>query len=232
MNILQYGDSITLSCAVISDYNHSSLEYGWVFNYQTIKTFTNPDDLLLTINYTDTSSVEQGGLYYCFATFDEDNITGISKTIFVGFSPLITETPESILTTSNESVEFNCTATGHPTPVIEWYRLSVETNVATLEDLSKFSIELPSSAFVEITITNTTETSILIIDPVDYDDFGYYVCVSSLPSDSFIYARDCCNSDSEDGSAETTETHYDISNISTLSGKQIWYFINLIYYYS
>ena len=202
--------------------------YTWKFNNEVI----NHTNSSLTINYYSPDSVDQGGVYQCCVQSLDMILTGTSPKVLIAFGPLITEEPGPVLAMYNDSVELICTATGHPTPVIEWYRLSVETNVATLKDLSEFSIELPSSAFIETTITNTTETSILIIDPVDYDDFGYYVCVSSLPSDSFVYARDCCNSDSEDGSAESTETHYDISNISTLSGKQIWCLINLIYYYS
>ena len=188
--------------------------YTWKFNNDVI----NHTSSSLTISYYSPDSIEQGGVYQCCAQSLDMILTGTSPKILIAFAPLITEEPASVFAMYNDSVEFTCTATGHPTPVIEWYRLSVETNVSTLKDVNEFSIELPSSAFIEKTITNTTETSVLIIDPVDYDDFGYYVCVASLSSDTFVYARDCCDSDTESGSGEAIETVYAISNISQLSG--------------
>ena len=185
--------------------------YTWKFNNDVI----NHTSSSLTISYYSPDSIEQGGVYQCCAQSLDMILTGTSPKILIAFGPLITEEPGSVFAMYNDSVELICTATGHPTPVIEWYRLSVETNISTLEESS---IELPSSAFIEITITNTTETSVLIIDPVDYDDCGYYVCVASLSSDKFVYARDCCDSDSESGSGESIETVYAISNISQLSG--------------
>ena len=218
ISIVHFGESLELSCIINSTIDLDTVYYTWTFNDDVI----NHTSSSLTINYFSPDSVEQGGVYQCYTHALGMLLSGTSRQILIAFAPLITEDPVSVLAIYNDTVEFNCTAIGHPTPIIEWYRLSVNNNITTLEDVNKYSIELPFFSIEETTTTDTTiKSSTLTIDPVEYNDFGYYICVAKLSSDAFVYVSDCCNSESGSGSGEVVELYYSISNISTLSGESI-----------
>ena len=215
ISTVHFEESLQLSCIINSTIDLDAVYYTWTFNKDVI----NHTSSSLTITYFSPDSVEQGGVYQCYTHALGMLLSGTSRQILIAFAPLITEDPVSVLAIYNDTVEFNCTAIGHPTPVIEWYRLSVNNNITTLEDVNKYSIELPLFSMEE-TITDTTiKSSTLIIDPVEYNDFGYYICVAKLSSDAFVYVSDCCNSESGSSSGEVVELYYSISNISTLSGE-------------
>ena len=214
ISIVHFGESLELSCIKNSNIDLDAVYYTWTFNDDVI----NHTSSYLTINYDSPDSIEQGGVYQCYTHALGMLLSATSRKILIAFAPLITEDPVSVLAIYNDTVEFNCTAIGHPTPVIEWYRLSVNNNITTLEDVNKYSIALPFFSMEETTTDTTIKSSTLIIDPVEYNDFGYYICVAKLSSDAFVYVSDCCNSESGSSSGEVVELYYSISNISTLSG--------------
>ena len=217
ISTVHFGESLQLSCIINSTIDLVAVYYTWTFNNDVI----NHTSSSLTITYFSPDSVEQGGVYQCYTHALGMLLSGTSRQILIAFAPLITEDPVSVLAIYNDTVEFNCTAIGHPTPVIEWYRLSVNNNITTLEDVNKYSIKLPFFSMEETTTDTTIKSSTLIIDPVEYNDFGYYICVAKLFSDAFVYVSDCCNSESGSSSGEVVELYYSISNISTLSGESI-----------
>ena len=142
----------------------------------------------ITLNYSDYSLVSQGGLYRCSAYyynyFDHfylygyfTDLRGYSNRVSVLFSPSFSEQPDSVMSRVNDSVELSCTAFGYPVPVIEWKRV----NSLNTSDFINNIIELPESAYNDTVAGTNNITSTLIIDDIQYDDFGYYLCVSRLP---------------------------------------------------
>ena len=176
--VLTLGDSITLSCVVNHNIsNPNDLSYVWYYNYYFYVVTSRSSSL--TLNYSDYSSVSQGGNYTClpynsaFVFF----IYGISPHIPVLFFPSFSEQPNSVISKVNDSVELSCTTFGYPVPVIEWKRV----NSLNTSDFINNIIELPENAYNDTVAGTNNITSTLIIDDIQYDDFGYYLCVSKLP---------------------------------------------------
>ena len=158
------------------------------------------------LEYNSPDSVEQGGMYQCFAASADLVFTGSSEILLVLFAPYFIEDPESLFTLNNDTAEFTCAAIGHPTPLVEWYRLESNESFTDLEKLIDNSLLLPNSSFTYSNTSESMEASFLIIDPLGYTDYGYYLCVATLDSERVVYVQDCCsaNNISEPG----------ISNIS------------------
>ncbi len=131
------------------------------------------------IMYDDEMSVSDGGVYRC-------TINGMSSTstVEVIFTPLITDNPVDAFATDNDRVELVCTAVGSPPPLITWYRLDDGLGMEpfdSVEEIEANSRDLP--VFSDINSTNAidfTTTSTLTIDPVQFMDFGDYICVAIL----------------------------------------------------
>ena len=108
----------------------------------------------------DITPSENGGYYECVVVNAAGNG---SDNAVVLFSPIITTNP-TVQTAFNSShnITFNCSATGYPTPNIQWFRLDNQ--------------HLPISA-----ITSTSEgTSTLTIQTVAFGDEGHYYCSASV----------------------------------------------------
>ena len=160
------------------------LLYTWTFNDEII----NETSSILTITYNSADSIEQGGVYHCVAKDTADILEGKSNQVLIAFAPIITVQPESVLTMPGDVAEMNCNATGHPLPVIEWHKLSMNTTISSLEELDFFSDELLYNETDYI--GDILSASELLIDNVSYADFGYYICVASY--DSALLISDCC----------------------------------------
>ena len=231
ITILSPGENVTLACSVYTYYNLDELEFEWTLNNQSLNTFSYSNfsvDSQLSIDYSDLSSVTMGGLYRCIARNAGENIVGKSNTVLVSFAPQITTNPFDIFSTVSSRVYFNCTAVGYPTPEIVWYRIANNTNHQTIENLKRQSVRLPSSAVTEtVFLSTTTESSSLVVDSVQYPDYGYYSCVAFLKDDALTSLLDCCL---EESSGMPDYSSYQISNTATLHGKtQVNVCLNSIY---
>ena len=212
--VVKYDTILNLTCSATSNIELDGFEYSWIFNDEYIVSNAS----FIVIRYYSIESLSQGGVYQCVMSTRDAVITGASQFLTVVFAPLITEGPQSMSTTNGSYVEFNCTAAGYPAPILEWYRVS-SYNVSTIQDIMSSAVELPYSAEnITITVNSTISYSILTIDPVYYNDYGYYICVATLPVDSIMFLYDCCSGGDNSDSISVDE--YDISS-TVLSGLLI-----------
>ena len=197
--VLTLGDSITLSCVVndnISDPN--ALSYKW---YDNDGFCVQNENSSLTLEYSDYSSVSQGSNYDCYAFTDFVYIysSGASFAVPVYFSPLFTVQPVSVAARYNDSVRLSCTAFGYPVPVIEWKRVNSLNTSNYINNI----IELPENAYNDTVAGTNNITSTLIIDDIQYEDFGYYLCVATMSS------------------SELSEDIQVLSSVSTVTGMHM-----------
>ena len=210
--VVKYNTILNLTCSATSNIE-LALYYTWVYNDIYI---VQDNRSYIVLEYDSTDSVNQGGIYQCIAATGDAVITGASHSIVIVFAPVITENPQSMSTTNGSDVEFNCTAAGYPAPILEWYRVS-SYNVSTIQDVMSSTVELPYSAENNtITVNSTISYSTLTINPVNYNDYGYYICVATFPVDSIVFVYDCCSGDDNTDSAVSIN-EYDISS-ATLTG--------------
>ena len=212
LNVLHFGDSINLNCTIDERINPDMVFYTWKF-YGNIINHTLP---FININYDHYSSTNQRGEYQCFAFNNDLSARGTSPDVFVAFAPVLVNEPMSVKTIANDTVEFICTAFGYPTPTIQWRRINTTEEVPSLEDIDDLSVNLPLNAYNISYSGLVNETSTLRIYPVNYHDFGYYICIATLFSSDIVFATDCCSSN--DSSNSTIKDYNAISNIATLTG--------------
>ena len=207
-SVISFGESLTLSCVV----NHNTsniigLSYEWPLSNTPVG-----NNSFITLNYSDYSLVSQGGLYRCSAYFYDyhsyymyfTGLRGYSNRVSVLFSPSFSEQPDSVTSKVNDSVELSCTAFGYPVPVIEWKRV----NSLNTSDFINNIIELPENSYNDTVAGTNNITSTLIIDDIQYNDFGYYLCVATMSS------------------SELSEDIQVLSSISTVTGTQLHYIIH------
>ena len=88
----------------------------------------------------------------------------------------------------NESVQFTCNVTSSPTSIIQWARVPVGITINSmivLDELTPYFNNLPTNSIQVVNdVTNTTNSTTLIIDPVLSSDFGNYICVGILYNDT------------------------------------------------
>ena len=204
------GNELAISCRYdISPPLNKVVFYTWMFEDMPL----NETDAVLTLQYENADSVEQAGCYQCITYSSDGLLTGSSNRLHVVFAPFITTHP-SFLTVveQNDTLNLTCIASGSPPPVIEWYRVQYDSILTTYVDVLVESMDLPSSSYNDTVSSSYYTQSSLIIDSVDYEDYGYYVCTAIIFNDSFVST--CCEQ----------ETHilgqdlYEISNTSTVSG--------------
>ena len=214
--MIEYGDTVNLTCVIMTSIPLTDLRVVWTYNDAIIP---NASSLFLTFSYTTADAVAEGGVYQCYVSTLDAEFTASSLSVVLLFGPFIIEGPQSVYTTNGSDVEFNCTATGYPVPYVDFYRVS-SGNVSTIQDIIYSAIPLPDSAENSTLTTNTTEYIALTIDPVYYNDYGYYICVATFPLNSIHLVYDCCsNSTDEDASISLNQTA--ISDIATLAGKHL-----------
>ena len=212
VNVVNFGDSINLTCSINEAIDTDMVFYAWKLNGKIIN-HTLP---FIHINYDHYSSVNQGGEYQCFVYNSDSSASETSPKVIVAFAPVLVNEPMSVKTIVNDTVEFICTAFGYPTPTIQWRRISSTKEVSSLENIDDVSVNLPLNAYNISYSGYANETSTLRIYPVDYQDFGYYICIATLNSSDIIFVSDCCSSN--DSSNSTIKDYNAISNIATLTG--------------
>uniref|UniRef100_A0A1X7VCC1 Ig-like domain-containing protein n=1 Tax=Amphimedon queenslandica TaxID=400682 RepID=A0A1X7VCC1_AMPQE len=176
---LEYGDSYNLTCASLS-VSSLSVQISW---YKDDELINNTETQVLTLNYTSPESVSNGGSYKCIAQGTIGSSIGESNSVLIIFAPHIIQTPSNIQTRVARKIQFICNATGYPLPSIEWRRISVENDLTTLQDIDNVTVDLPYNITNDSSINMNEVSSVLTLQSVDYDDFGYYVCIATLTSD-------------------------------------------------
>ena len=189
-----------------------NIVYKWSFNDVYIDT----NDSFILIDYTTYNSVLEGGVYRCYISVLDPSLEGVSKDTIILFAPVLTTQPSSLGISVTNTVEFSCTAFGYPIPTIQWRRINSAKEVLSLEDIDDLSVELPLNANNISYSGYVNETSTLRIYPIDYQDFGYYICIATLSSSDLVVVSDCCSSN--DSTNSTLKDYNAISNIATLTG--------------
>ena len=212
VNVVNFGDSINLTCSINEAIDTDMVVYRWKFNGK-IMNHTLP---FIHINYDHYSSTNQRGEYQCFVYNSDSSASGMSPKVIVAFVPVLVNEPMSVKTIVNDTVEFICTAFGYPTPTIQWRRINSTEEVSSLEDIDDLSVDLPLNAYNISYSGYANETSTLRIYPVDYQDYGYYICIATLSSSDIVFVSDCCSLN--DSSNSTIKDYNAISNIATLTG--------------
>ena len=183
--ILQYGESYSLNCTINgSTVSTTSVQVSWYRNGMIIDTETP----ILTIDYTSPESVNDGGSYKCVVNGDDESSTGESESVLIVMSPHIIQQPSNVQTLANHSIQFICNATGYPLPTIEWKRVDIVNNFTSLQALENVTVDLPNNITNNsISSVNMTEIySVLTLHSVNYDDFGYYLCIATLSLDVLL----------------------------------------------
>ena len=208
VNVLHFGDLLNLTCIVFGNRSDFGLiQYLWTVNDK----LSNISSPILTIDYLTLESINQHGVYKCTA-FGIDGVSiGESSSTLVAYAPHLTRQPSSLSISINNTVSFSCTAFGYPIPTIQWKRVSSTEGISTLEDINDFSINLPLNAYNNSISGSINETSTLRIDPFDYEDYGYYICIARLSSSDL---SNCCPPNTFNISTQYNA----ISSIATLTG--------------
>ena len=174
--------------------------YSWTLNNDDLGV----RDSTLIVTYEDNKDADNGGTYVCVAT-DADN-KNFTASVFVALAPYFTGSPQSVQTMAGSSIELTCNVTGFPLPDIIWVKLasnSISKSVTPFSDVTmKFIVdETMIDGFTDD--NNTINVSILIFNPVEFNDFGYYACIATQWNNSLM--MDIGN--------------YVISNVSTVTSK-------------
>ena len=184
----------------------SDLTISWFLNDSLLYT----NESFISITYTSSNEADEGGDYRCQVSSSMLSLTIESQKSLVILAPVIVVKPSPIETIINHVIQFSCSATGYPLPAIEWRRVSVENNFTTLQDLNNVTVDFPDIVANESSINGemTEVSSLLTIQSVNYDDFGYYLCIATLSLDVLL---DDFNATQMDCSS--------ISSTATLTGK-------------
>ena len=207
-----FEEIVNISCSASIGIDINDLYYTWTFNDVPLNVTTS----WLVVEYNSANAVEQGGNYQCLVTTKDLIFTGSSQYLLLLFAPYFIEHPQTVLTIDNSTAEFSCSAVGHPAPIIVWYRIESNDNITNLDAIMEASLLLPFPSFIETNINDAMNTGILYIDPVTYNDFGYYLCVATLDNETVLYVRDCCGTD-EPNQPINTVSYSTLSNLTTLA---------------
>ena len=167
--VVMQGNVVDLTCQATTN-SLTAVEYEW---RKLDESGILSRDSVLTLTYTNASSVSQGGYYWCIATsmFEQISVINISNAVLVVFAPSFIKLPQAVQTDVGESVVFRCSAMGFPKPAVEWKKLT--NNNITLPGGT-----LPSLSQITYQDSSSTTSSTLNITSVDFDDFGHYTCVT------------------------------------------------------
>ena len=196
----------------------SASTYQWSLDGQVVRNDSNSQ---FNISYIDVSSTTQGGTYNCTVYTNDNSVISSVNSVLIAFAPLITVSPQSTGVMINGSVQFTCNVTSSPTSIIQWARVPVGITIhnTVLDELTRYFNNLPTNSIQVVNdVTDTTNSTTLIIDTVLSSDFGSYICVGILYNDTLTAPM-------------STGSGFDIQNIdmvsiaissvATLSGKAI-----------
>ena len=92
--------------------------------------------------------------------------------IFFVEPPVIYQDPQNTTVSENDTVTFNCSATGVPTPIISWYKQHTGNTLQLLTAMGSYTISSTTSGDQNV-------TSMLSITTAMLSDAGWYVCRAS-----------------------------------------------------
>ena len=92
--------------------------------------------------------------------------------IFFVEPPVIYQDPQNTTVNENDTVTFNCSATGVPTPIISWYKQHTGNTLQLLTAMGSYTISSTTSGDQNV-------TSMLSITTAMLSDAGWYVCRAS-----------------------------------------------------
>ena len=213
ITILSFGENLSLYCNWINNVElDENIRYTWMLEGNVLQ----ENSSTLMLQYHMIESPKNGGTYQCFVSNNNISLTGTSNKILIVYAPFVAINPSSVSVNRNDMVQLSCIASGHPSPSIEWYKILTDSAFLNYDMVVSYSIEVPASSFNETTSYPFYTNSTLFIDPVDYDDYGYYLCVAALFNDSIEFISTCCN-ENTDGNLFVDDQYY-LSSASTLSG--------------
>ena len=142
-------------------------QHRWIEGELTLSslvTVESVDDLSTVVSNTTILSLDEvigssGGVYTCIAINDAGS-DNASVTLYV--SPEISQDPENEYVQNGDTVTLSCNADSFPAPEYQWEMMN-----RTSGEFEPIDGE-----------TNTT----LVIDPIDYDDYGTYRCEVTTPT--------------------------------------------------
>ena len=196
----------------------SASTYQWSLDGQVVRNDSNSQ---FNISYIDVSSTTQGGTYNCTVYTNDNRVISSVNSVLIAFAPLITVSPQSTGVMINGSVQFLCNVTSSPTSIIQWARVPVGITInsmTVLDELTPYFNNLPTNSIQVVNdVTDTTNSTTLIIDPVLSSDFGNYICVGILYNDTLTAPM------STGSSLSINMISIDVSSRATLSGKHKCY---------
>ena len=184
------------------------MTYTWLLDDRVIDV----NESFIVITYMSSDQVDDSGEYRCRVSSLALSLTIESQRALVVLAPVIVANPlPAVETLANNSIQLICNATGYPLPSIEWRRISVENSLTTLQGIDNVTVNLPYNITNESSIDMNEVSSVLTLQSVDYEDFGYYVCIATLTPDD-VYAL-------FDNSNVTLMDYHAISSTATLTGN-------------
>ena len=210
----------------------SGSTYQWSLDGQVVRNDSNSQ---FNISYIDVSSTTQGGTYNCTVYTNDNRVISSVNSVLIAFAPLITVSPQSTGVMINGSVQFTCNVTSSPTSIIQWARVPVGITInsmTVLDELTPYFNNLPTNSIQVVNdVTDTTNSTTLIIDPVLSSDFGSYICVGILYNNTLTSTN--FGSGSGFNVQRINMVSIDVSSRATLSGKLLqWYLIGRIMFSS
>ena len=196
--LLNFGETLELNCSFPNAAN-----YSWTLDDEDLEVNAS----ILAVTYEDIMDADNGGNYVCVAT-DAGGTIFPSSPVFVALAPYFTASPQSVQTMAGSSIELMCNVTGFPLPDITWVKLpsnSINESVTPLSDTAMEFIVDETMIERYTDVDAMVNVSILMLNPVGHDDFGYYACIATQSNDSLMMDM---------GS-------YNISDISTVTGKRL-----------
>ena len=132
----------------------------------------------------------EGGGYFCNVTNQDGRTVPSDLVVYIFFEPsFISEpspSPVSTLANIGDNVTLSCNATGFPAPNISWVRLpSNDLNESMILDLYDYDeLEILDGTMTLSSDDDTDSSSVLTLDSIEHDDFGYYACIAMQSNDS------------------------------------------------
>ena len=124
------------------------------------------------------ASLSDNGAYVCVAYNHAGSRRSAPAHLTIFEPPKFTQEPRAHTQASvNTRVELSCEASGFPRPTIEWRR-TVDVDDASPSTSATSSLTMTLSERATVRQLSPGGPSILVLDRVQFDDEGEYVCVA------------------------------------------------------